>query len=88
MGTFVGRVTVLDEHEHLLGTVPATMASVESPESRWFGIILSDLGRLLHDGDQIVLRLPNGTESRAQAVIDLTGDRPVIRLRGIGRAPV
>jgi hypothetical protein len=88
VAAYVGKVTLLDADRQPIGSVRATLASLDTVEDRWFGNVQDDLAGLVQDGDQLVLRLPSGLEGRVLVTIDLTGAEPVVRLRGIGRAPI
>ncbi len=88
MGSYVGMVTLLDEDRRAIGDARVTLASVGSAEGGWFGNVQADLAGLVRDGDRLLIQLPSGLEGRVRVTIDLTGPEPVVRLRGIGRAPI
>jgi hypothetical protein len=88
VGSYVGVATLLDEHRQAIGDAKVTLASVGSTDGGWFGNVQADLAGLVRDGDRLVVKLPGGLEGRVRVTIDLTGEQPVIRLRGIGRSPI
>ncbi len=88
MATFVGRVTVLDEQLGPIGTVGATLATTGETGGAWFGLLPTGLAGLVSNGDRVWVQLPNGLQGEARVIVDLTGAEPVIRLRGVGRAPL
>jgi hypothetical protein len=85
MGAYVGAVTlVATATPRQLDGVEVTLAAADD---RWFGTVQAG-GTGLLDGETVVVRLPSGLEGTARVVIDLTGPEPLIRLRGVGRAPL
>src|SRR5687768_8114211 len=86
-GTYVGSASLIDLRDGTGAEVTVTLARASSDGSRWFGSV-QGLDNFDLDGQDVDVRLPTGTHSRAQVMIDLTGDIPLVRLVGSGPAPI
>lgn len=89
MGSYVGTAVLRGDNDDKLADVRVTLARADVSGDRWFGSVqgldptIPDL-----DGLEVVVELPAGLRGRARVVLDITGDVPLVRLVGMGAAPV
>lgn len=74
---------LLDEHEQPITNAEVSLASIDVSDGTWQGYVHGVDAELL-DGREITVALPGGTKGHAQVIVDLTGQSPVIRLKGVG----
>jgi hypothetical protein len=87
VATYVGSAELLDGDDQHVLSAQVSLASIDVTDGSWqgyaHGIDAADL-----DGHDVTVSLPNGTTGRARVIVDLTGDTPIIRLKGIGPGPI
>ena len=87
MATYVGSAVLLDADDVQIGSAQVSLATIDVSAGTWQGYA-HGIDPALLQGREVIVTLPTGTKGRARVVVDLTAEKPVIRLIGIGPGPL